>query len=827
MRKLERFGILAFAAALAIFSPAGTSYADETVPDEGPGASEDTSEDDLTVTYGFGNTAHRGRYLAVNVSTGLNPGEIGDGSGEAKVLFLVRESGGEVCRYEYPLTIGEDGGSLTAYIPLGVRSSEMRVILQDENGNTAVERRISMPAEGEKPVSYIGILSDRSGQLSWMDSVEMNDNTFTTRTILLDDDIPDNALAYDQLDMIVISDYDTGNLTDEETAALREYAENGGILLFGGGADYQTTFGPFLSELVEEPYRSAQTMMVNLGLEYAEESPEDSMVELEVADISLKDGGTLIPGEHFPLAAASSWKKGRAVVTAFSLCDISDFCRQHPDFARHLLSSVYGEAGLEAITTGGGGISGSYSSIEDLVGAGDLGRLPNRTLYLVVLIAYLALVGPVAYFFLRRRGKSRYYLAIVTGTAALFAVLIYVLGVRTRFRSTFYTSATYLDLTDDTPEEEVYLNLRSPYTRPYSTKLADGYEICPVTDPDASTDTASIGDPEDYNIAISCGDGDSEIRIRGTSAFEPNYFRLKRQAESTGTIDSDIHMFGGALTGSVTSHYPETLENAVLLMYGRIVLIGDIAPEETKDLSACQVIECPPGHASAAAEAASGLYELPEGGEKTQAMERMRMFRFYLEQEVIHADEGARFAAFLPGDDNTAFLAEENRLQNSDGSPVAANGMTMVTARMDVNREQDGAVCRCALTVEPRVLEGKYDFSDNTMTAEPGMESLTVEYMLGSHLTIQRVDFEMPDEIFSDGSIDTGEEPFAGNLYFYNYDTGSEDLMRRKESYSSEELAPYLSPSNTLTVRYSAGAITDSRRYNLPVLYSVGTEETP
>ena len=39
-------------------------------------------------------------------------------------------------------------------------------------------------------------------------------------------------------------------------------------------------------------------------------------------------------------------------------------------------------------------------------------------------------------------------------------------------------------------------------------------------------------------------------------------------------------------------------------------------------------------------------------------------------------------------------------------------------------------------------------------------------------------------------------------MYFYNYDTGRNDLIEEKQSYTADELKPYLSPANTLTVKY-------------------------
>ena len=48
-----------------------------------------------------------------------------------------------------------------------------------------------------------------------------------------------------------------------------------------------------------------------------------------------------------------------------------------------------------------------------------------------------------------------------------------------------------------------------------------------------------------------------------------------------------------------------------------------------------------------------------------------------------------------------------------------------------------------------------------------------------------------------------GGTPFTGTTYFYNYNTGNYDAMpASRTEYDAESLEPYLSPGNTLTVRY-------------------------
>ena len=61
-------------------------------------------------------------------------------------------------------------------------------------------------------------------------------------------------------------------------------------------------------------------------------------------------------------------------------------------------------------------------------------------------------------------------------------------------------------------------------------------------------------------------------------------------------------------------------------------------------------------------------------------------------------------------------------------------------------------------------------------------------------------------------------------MYFYNYNTGTYDSMdTHVQSYDREALEPYLSPGNTLTIKYVYDATGDyTWNIMLPILTVTG-----
>ena len=132
---------------------------------------------------------------------------------------------------------------------------------------------------------------------------------------------------------------------------------------------------------------------------------------------------------------------------------------------------------------------------------------------------------------------------------------------------------------------------------------------------------------------------------------------------------------------------------------------------------------------------------------------------------------------------------------------------------VSVYSSEDEVLYRPAVVKRPEVLGGNYDESTNSLY---GVDPVTLEYSLGNDVRIERLIFDYVSEEFiyqNDGSQMTS---FVGNIYFYNHNTGTFDRKDPlKVEYKADELAPYLSPSNGIIIRY---AYEDMMEYNWDVL---------
>lgn len=777
----------------------------------------------MEVSYGFDDTAKSDRYLRVTVLLD-NPGEQ---EFQGNLEVLAPQSSLEPYQYVYPVSV--PAGQETErefYIPLGVRTDQLFVTVRGKDGQELLKKRLKLNISTDVADSFIGVFSDNPDSLFYLDGAGVRYGAIRTRTVLLSDGAaPENPLGYDQLDLIAVSDYDLGKLSDNQIMAIRRWVMDGGVLLFGGGSRVRENMGPFAAEILEPPYTEPVPELVRFEMEEKETYGGDASVTADCVDLNLKNASVLLAGEKFPLMSSVDLGSGQIVVAAFSLSDLGSLAMENPAFAGDFYVRVMGKERTDELSQEEYfGFSGEYFSLQGLINTGDVGRIPNVLLYTAVIVVYLLLAGPVIYFVLKRRGAHRYYMAGVVGCALVFTGIIYMLGVRTRFQEPFFTYATVLDTSEYGAEEMTFVNVRSPYNKPYDVAFLPDYEVRPLTKSyyyDSVGTTAFTG-KEEYRTSLRFLEDRTEVRVRDTVAFTPKLFTLRRRLENCDQVfTGKADFFDGEISGNITNSSEKRLEDAVLLAGGKAVLLGDLEPGQQVVLEDCESLNYPLNYSYALAQAVTGGDQYAEADINDEAylraQERSRLLSFYLDSAGAGYVSGARVFAFSQEKNETSFLREERWM---------TEGITMVTQPVELERERNGLIYRSALEQTPRTISGNCQPEYNILYAGEPADPATIEYFLGSDLEIESVRFEPLAQQFSGNPLYPYVTAFSGTVYFYNYETGHSDEITLKEEFSAGELRPYLSPSNSLTVKYVSGKNEENVwESHLPMIYVTGRKK--
>lgn len=821
LRKISLICAIAFTLAGSFRLPAFGM----TAPDTDSQTNEYNAASDLgismEVSYGYDGNAKSGRYVPVNVT--LKSQSESPFSGTVRVEAM--ESDFDIYQYDYPVAIGANKSMDESLdIPVG-RADVLYVKLIDSQGNEQIRKRLKMNVTADTAELFVGILSDEPQKLSYMDGVGVNYSSVRIKTFNMEtEQMPDHVIGLDLLDVLVITDYDTRRLTEDQMSAVWEWVKEGGTLLFGTGERAGDSLYAFRSELLEENYAPPTLRSVDMGVEYSTNGPGDSFLNLVCADISLKGGTGVLSNDQFSVLSSMVKGKGTVGVAAYDFVDIEAFCKTHRSYVDKLFTALLGETKLNNLSSYlYSGNSGQFWSVQNMLNTGNVDKLPNLVLYIVLILAYILLVGPGIYLYLKKKERRGYYRTAVVVVSFVFTAVVYLMGIKTRFKDTFFTYATILDSTDNYVDEYTYINMRTPYNKAYSISLDPSYDILPITRSNSYEMTPVpkfLGD-EDYKVRINYGKDDTRFTVQNAAAFTPEYYSLRKRTPNTDHkgLLGDITLFEGKVYGTVTNEYPFPVEKVGVLMYGKMVVIDGLKPGESKKLDGVPVINYPLNSSFIVSARVTGGYKYPkadiEDPDYMLALSRTNILSFYLDKYSSFYNQEARIVAFSKDQSDNQFLL------NGD---YETYGMSMFTSTLEVNTRKEGRTSKSALMKTPTVISGQY-YSDSNATY--AVDPVALEYSLGNDLEVEKLMFENPSDEFLNNEGIAYTNLFKGDIYFYNHNTGNYDVMdASKTVYSASELTSYLSPGNTLTVKYVCDNAGEKNWYvTLPMLSVTGRDK--
>lgn len=789
---------------------------------------EETKEADtavtMDVTYGYGNKAKGGRYVPLDMM--FENHEQAPFTGTLKVLAM--ESDYEVYEYDYPLEI--DAGENVEkhlYIPMGNRSDQLFVTVLDSEGEQILHKRIKMDFSLDVPELFVGILSDTPEPLmaGW-NGVGVDHGMLRTRAMAFDSQsFPADKRGLDMMDVMLISNFRIRDLSKEQSQVLIEWVRGGGTMILGTGMRVDDTLGRFAPELLEEMYEEPQERQIDMGDNYAQDVPGGAVLTVPCVEFTLSGGNVIMAGESQTLLSSVTYRKGIVAVAGYDFVDIAEFCQQNPSYLDQLLTGVLGESRINSLAESVySGNSGQYWSVRDMINTGNVKRLPNMGLYTMEIVIYVFLAGAGMYVFLKQRELTEYYRFSVVVLSVVFTMIIWLMGSKTRFHDTFYTYARFLETTWDAVTDTTYMNIRAPYNRPYEAHLVSDYSVKPVTQNNYGTGTGMVPHftgTENYKVRIDYKPEETKLFIQNVSAFEPRYFQLDKTTANTEEIgfEGTIEINQGRYEGTITNQFKEKLENCVVLLYDKLIYLGDMEPGETHTLDDKEVLEYPLNHSYEVASYLSGENKFKRADisddEYVDAVGKTNLFAFYLNNFMPDYSPNAKVVGICSQEGD-----EKGRLLRSG----EAEGTTVVASDINVYSSDEAVLYRSGLIRTPSVLGGSYDSSNNTLY---GADPVTLEYSLGNDVRIEKVIFQYVSEVFVTGRNSNDLRQFEGNIYFYNHNTGKYDLMdSMKQEYEAYELTSYLSPGNTITVKYVYENMAD---YNwnilLPMVSIVGRED--
>lgn len=387
-------------------------------------------------------------------------------------------------------------------------------------------------------------------------------------------DLPAQSFAWQALDVLVISDVDTGALSSEQRAALANWVTSGGQLVVMGGPGWQKTAAGIREVLPLVP-TGTQTLNDLSALATYAGSTDPISGATVVATGELAPGASaLLKANSVPLIATKRFGFGQVIFFAVdpAFAPLKNW-NGLPDLFRRVLSVPLDRPSWAL------GMS-NWSQVQTAVGALPNLQLPNPLLICGFLGFYLLIVGPVNYFalrFIKRRELAWFTIpVIVLG----FSVTAYITGFFFIGGQAVLHQLSIVQVWPDANEARVdqAVGVFSPNRTTYTLEFARGF---------LARQIPNIGGAIPSTINVEQGEASQLSGIRTDIASIQGF--VSQGFVSAPKFESNlrVEVNGGSaqLIGEIVNRSALTLKDAVLLAPGGVLRLGDFAPNQTQQIS--------------------------------------------------------------------------------------------------------------------------------------------------------------------------------------------------------------------------------------------------
>lgn len=483
----------------------------------------------------------------------------GDTEGE-----VVVEAAGDISHplYVVPYTLSAGGRKRISVSVPNESNSPVAVKLYAE-GLLLEERRVDLTWLPTQSV-LAGVLS--SDELGVPGISQMQASGGSAQVVrLAADNLPDQAALLADFDLIALSRFDTSTLSAAQLRALEVWVARGGTLLLAGGPEWKRTMGALPEGLV--PVAVTDVREVSFApLGDLAGTPLASAGSASVA--SVLRGQALSVWGDVPLVVSAPTGSGRVVYVAFDpgLTPIVDWQGQGALFSR-----LVGDAGQRNLIWG----SSEWRIQQALQRIPDWG-LPSVWTIGLLLLGYLALVGPVNYLVLRRLDRREWGWITVPALSLAFLGGVYLMGSgRTGGGISHLITLTEVLPETGTGAMTAHVGLYSPGRSQIAVTVPDAQLVNPFV-----WGTGGLGG---VNARVTAGE-QTTIELLGVSNFSMSGFSMRRDLNLTGGLELvDARVENGTLTARLRNGLDVAVDGIEVATGQQTAMVGLLEPGQTSE----------------------------------------------------------------------------------------------------------------------------------------------------------------------------------------------------------------------------------------------------
>ena len=728
----------------------------------------------LTYNYGIKNVAKDINDLPFNINIENKDSQVFNGY----IAINVFENNNSIYTYKIDVSIPEK--SISTYsrnISVSNLTNIVVVNLYNRREDLIVSERTSIDLSYFSDKLLIGTITNDYNSLSYIDNINIeNYNLQTKLTEVKIDDVVINNKILNVLDMVIITglkNYD--NINSISNALYSFSSNNKPIVICMEGNINKNSIPDFLMNYIYDD-NTRTNKLNNLKKVY---DGNGNILAYQINDNSLN-----------------------VILTNLNLNELSKQNNANNIFLKLLLksfdSNYFIRLGNNYYTT----IKNDYYNISNLLNMIDRYKLPDIFILTILLLFYVIFLTIIIYVFLRNINKLNKYGKYAIIFSILYTIIMFSIGLPIMKKNTFLTYLSIVNIKNSNAKEMAFLNFRKSESGDYSFDTNKDNLINPIlkNNKDPIVSFNFINQNEVMNTTFTEESDRTNVTVEHANDFNSNVFIYKNNnyLNDVYNIDVTFKRFNRETVGRVTNNMNIGLKNACLLLYGKLLKIGDIESNHSISLSRASAIGTSVGNNAMLADIISDE-------------NNRNIVKYYLDENVMGYYDHALLFGFI---DNNLSID----INSSDVGEVY--GRTLIVTKVDNNYIDlsNSAKDYCSMENKVETIDGNYDYMSNTID---GNSVVINEYSFDPSLNISKIYIETMNS-YDFGQLEY-DVPFYGNIDIFNFNTNyyenySEDII------NANGMENYIN-GNKVVLRFTP-TLKDPlyRKLSLPILRAIATK---
>ncbi len=555
------------------------------------------------VNIGFDEQYQDGNWVPVQVTLSNNGADF---SGKVSIhvpsssYYTGANTSASTSTYQEPVSLPPGSHKqVTLYVPLNLGTqgnrSPLTVELLDGNDHRVTSRTSAPNSIGANTV-VIGILSTQPNNFGMLNSAlssVLNASIIQTK-ILTATTFPDRAEILQNFDVIVLDNFTTQTLAQDQIAALQSWVNQGGVLIAAGGPEWQRTLGTLPNSLLPLVITGTDTLPAGTHLlpmsGLTKGNPVDTLqspVTISVARAQA-DSSILLNAGNIPLVTETTEGQGSVFYLAYdpALEPFVSWTNTSKLWSGLILRALADQILLSGANTAWQG-SGYGNTMDTLLKSFFPNAYPPNWLILALLASYILLLGPIRFILVRRLKKRDWSWRIVLTTIVVFTLLSYGLALQQKGSSIVSSSISVIQLNrpDTTGSAEhvtTYLGVFVPNQGDFVVHIPGSNLVQPSDEPQYQS--YPYRSQAQQTVIQSAATG-TDVDLKGVDIWTARTLISQHDLHTPGGITSNLSLRDNNISGTVTNTLPYALNDIYVLAGSNYVALGNLPSHSTQQVS--------------------------------------------------------------------------------------------------------------------------------------------------------------------------------------------------------------------------------------------------